>query len=628
LLLVALVLRVVHLLTVRDSPFFRILYIDPGYYDEWGLRIAGGELVGARPFFLDPLYPYFLGAIYALFGHSYQAVAAVQGLLGAFVPPLVLLAARPWFSAPTARLAGLIAAIYLPAVYFGGLLMKPGVSLFLATLTMYLISRGLVGAARATWLGAGVAAGLTCLSRGNTILVVPLLVLWILMRADENVTGGWLDRLRDALRRRSRRIEAVLFAIGTVVVLAVPATHNYAVGGEFILSTANAGANFFIGNNPSNRSGEYQQLPFVNANPKYEQRDFSREAERRAGRELSDRETSAFWFAESARWIREDPAAWSALMFRKVRSFWGAYEQPDSLDFYLYREQAPVLRLPLPGFGLLAPFALLGVALSLRRRGWPRMLLWFMLAYSTTVIFFFVFSRFRMVLAPALYVFAAHGAVELIRRWRTRPPLQALAATALLVGLLVFVNFPVRARTDTWSYRLARAAHLPTRPETSALGSFNLGAAYARLAKEQEERSDELLALAEKSLRRALADQTDADHARMQVELGKVLARQQRNQEAIGLYEQAAEIEPNDYRIHHSLGLLYSREGEDENAASAFGRALTIAPRHVASATRLGQALFATGRRVEAERAFRHALALSPEDSAALQGLRELGVQP
>ena len=68
-------------------------------------------------------------------------------------------------------------------------------------------------------------------------------------------------------------------------------------------------------------------------------------------------------------------------MSRKVRSFWGAYEIPDSLDYYLYRKTAPLLRLPLPGFGLLAPLGLLGALLSLGRRGWPQLLILFTAAY-------------------------------------------------------------------------------------------------------------------------------------------------------------------------------------------------------------------------------------------------------
>ncbi len=579
LFLAALSLRLIHLFTVRDSPFFSILYIDPLWYDEWAQRIAAGQWLSERPFFLDPLYPYMLAVIYASFGHSYEAVVALQSLLGALVAPLLLFAARPWFPRPAARLAGVIAAVYLPAVFFDGLIMKTGLGLFLAALTLWLLSRALVVGRVGVWISAGIGMGLTCLTRGNTILVLPVLALWIVARAGE---GDLVRRLR----QRSRWIEGAGFTAGTVLVLALPLAHNFAVSGELILSTANGGSNFYIGNNPSNHTGEYQQLPFVNANPKYEQRDFAAEAERRAGRALTDREASAFWFGESWKWIRAQPLDWLRLCGRKVRAFWGAFEIPDSLDYYLYRETAPVLRLPLPGFGLLAPLGLLGAAWAWRRRGWPRLLVIFAAGYALSTILFFVFSRFRMVIAPVLYVFAAHAALELARRWRTAPT-SALWPTAALVALLAFVNVPVRARTDTWSYRLAALAHLPVRPETSALGVFNLGAAYAGLAKEGD--SPRLLALAEAQLRRALLLQGRPAHARIHVELGKVLARQQKNREAIELYETAATIEPDDYRIHHALGLLYRRENDLERAAEAFARALSVEPRHASSATRLAE---------------------------------------
>jgi Flp pilus assembly protein TadD len=621
LFVLALAPRIVHLLTIRDSPFFSLLYIDPLMYDEWGLRIAGGQLLGDRPFFLDPLYPYFLGAVFAIFGHHFEAVAAVQSLLGALVAPLVHLAARRWLDLPAARTAGVIAALYLPSIYFGGLIMKPGLATFLVAVGLWQLSRGLAEpAGRLRWAATGVVWGLACLVRGNLVLVVPPLAAWVLLRGPGPAAARALDR--------HRWREAGPLLAGTLLVLALPAGHNWLVGGEFILTTANAGANFFIGNNPSNATGEYQQLPFIDANPLYEQRDFASEAVRRSGRAaMSDREVSAFWFAESREWIRRNPGDWLRLVWRKTRSFWGAYEIPDSLDYYLYREYAPVLRLPVPGYGLLAPLALLGAALALRRRGWPRLLLVFIAVYSASVVLFFVFSRFRMVIAPALFALAGFGAVELVRRWRSaiverRGLYRTLGATGLLLALLVFVNVPVRARTDTWSYRVARAVGLPTRAETSSLGHYNLGVAYARPAKQESERRAPLR-LAEVELRTALRLQgRSTEHARIQVELGKVLARQGRNAEAIATYREASGIEPRDYAIHHALGILYERQGDAAQAVAALSTALSLAPRHVASATLLGRNLLQLGRNDEAARAFRHALTLAPNDREALDGLR------
>ncbi len=619
----ALALRLIHLVTIRDSPFFSLLYIDPKFFDEWGQRIAAGQWFSDRPFFLDPLYPYFLGAVYTIFGHHYEPVAAIQGFLGAWVPPLLFLASRRWFDTSTAKLAGIMAAIYLPSIYFGGLMMKPGLSLVLVTIAMWLLSRALAGAGGWTWMASGVVLGLACLTRGNLILVLPFLAVWFLLRANgtsQSPARGPLERARD----RRRWTEVGAFLGGAALVLALPAAHNYAVGGEWILSTANAGANFYIGNNPTNHSGEYKPLPFVHPNPKHEQRDFAREAERRSGRKLSDKETSRFWFSESWSWIRSEPWAWVRLMGRKTRSFWGAYEVPDSLDYYLYRTTAPVLRLPIPGFGLLAPLGLLGAVLSWRRRGWPRMLIVFLVTYPGTVILFFVFSRFRMVVIPALFVFAACGALELFRRWRNAVRRQdgygpAVTATVLFLGFSVFVNLPVRAMAYTWSFRIATASGLPTRLETSAIGHLNLGVAYAALAKESEN-PDELLVLAETQLRESL--RLNPPFAKVHVELGKVLARQQRNREAIDVYREGATIEPNDPLIHHALGRLHQRLSELDAAEAAFRKALSIVPQHTPSATRLGDVLLEQGRPAEAAEAFRHALRYAPGDLKAQEGLR------
>lgn len=625
LLAVAAALRLAHLLTVRDAPFFSILYIDPLMYDEWGLRIASGRLFSEQPFFLDPLYPYFLGLVYATLGHSYVAVAAVQSLLGALVPPLVFFSTRRWFDLPTATAAGAIAAIYVPAVYFGGLLMKPALAMFLVAVWLWLFSRCFRETRHwAEWLAAGVVFGLACLTRGNLMLVTPLLALGLLLR---DARGPETPR---RLPERRRFVETGAWIAGIALILALPAAHNVAVGRELILTTANAGANFYIGNNASNATGEYQQLPFIRANPKYEQQDFAREAQRRGGQVLSDRELSAFWFGESWRWVREEPRAWLRLLWSKLRAFWGAYEIPDSLDYHLYREFAPVLRLPVPGFGLLAPLALLGAALALRRPGWPRLLLLLVGAYCLSIVAFFVFSRFRMVVVPALYVLAAHAGVELVRRWRAavrggdgtwRP---ALLATGLLLLCWVFVNVPVRARTDGWSFRAASVIGLPTRGETSMLGRHNLGVAYARRAKEVSSSDEEAhwLAQAEEELRRAIGLQgPETDSARSHVELGKVLARQDRNRDAIAVYDEGARIEPGDFQIHHALGILHHREGERERAADAFLAALKLAPRHVLSAIRLGETLLELDRAEEAAPAFRHALQISPDNARAQRGL-------
>jgi len=605
-----LVLRTLHVLTVRHSPLFSNLFIDPKMYDEWGLSIARGQLVGPAPFFLDPLYPYFIGAVYAVFGRSYLAVAAIQSLLGALVAPLLFDSARRWFERPTAQVAGIIAAIYPTSIYYGSVLLKPGLAVFLVALMLWLLSIALLRRTAPWWIATGAATGLVVLTRGNLLLVVPVLALAVLFSIPTE--RGW--------RGLSWTAAGALLA-GTAIIFLLPAAHNWSASREPILTTTNWGQIYFIGNNPDNPTGRFEELPFVRPNPIYEQTDFKREAERRVGRELSHGQVSRFWFGESWNWVRAHPGDWLRVQGRKLRLFWGGYEMPASQDYYLYRRYAPLLRAPVPGFGLLGPLGLLGAILAFGRRGWPRLLAVYVVASSLAVVGFFVLTRFRMVVVPALCVLAAFGAVELVRRWRQAllgsGRTRALGLTVLFLVCCGFVNLPVRATADCWSYRVANALGLPTRLETTAHARFNLGVTYAARAKETDD-PETILGQAEVELRGALEEETSH---KILVELGKVLARQRRDAEAIETYEEAVRLEPYDYRAWHALGLLHSRIGHLAEAESAFREALRIESRHTASAVRLGEVLSEQGRTEEAAEAFRHALRLNPQDRAARAGL-------
>ncbi|HXV78102.1 MAG TPA: glycosyltransferase family 39 protein, partial [Candidatus Polarisedimenticolaceae bacterium] len=442
---VGLALRLVHLLTVRDSALFNLLYIDPKLYDEWGLAIAGGRLLGEAPFFLDPLYPYVIGAIYAVTGRSLVAVAVVQVVLGACVAPLTYDAARRWFDPAVAGLAGAVAVVYPPSIYYSVVLLKPGIAIFLVALALWLLARALGDGRTPAWLATGFAFGLTVLMRTNLLLVVPLIALAVAL---ERGAGG-----DSAGRGLAGWRAAVALAAGCLTALLPATVHNLAAGGEPILATTNWGQIFYIGNNEHNPTGRFEELPFVRSNPAFEQIDFKNEAERRAGRELSHGATSRFWFGEALDWTLAHPAAWAGLQWSKLRIYWGGYETPASLDYNLYSRHAPLLGLHLPGFGLLGPFGLLGAVLALGRPGWPRLLALWVGAGSLSVVAFFVLTRFRMVVVPALYVLAAAAVVELWRAYR-RPAdehgwVRPLWLTTLLLVFFAFVNLPVRATADS-----------------------------------------------------------------------------------------------------------------------------------------------------------------------------------
>ena len=137
----ALVVRLAHVWQMRASPFFSVLMGDSRGYDEWAQRIAGGEWWGREVFYQAPLYPYFLGTIYAMAGRHLLLVRLVQALIGSASCVFVALAASRLVSRRAGIVAGAVLALYAPAIFFDGLLQKSVLDVFFVSLALWLIAQ-------------------------------------------------------------------------------------------------------------------------------------------------------------------------------------------------------------------------------------------------------------------------------------------------------------------------------------------------------------------------------------------------------------------------------------------------------------------------------------------------------
>ncbi len=72
-----------------------------------------GDWIGSGVFFHAPLYPYFLGLLYATFGRSLLLIKVLQILLGGLACLLIAETGRNLISRKTGLIAGLLAAFYL-----------------------------------------------------------------------------------------------------------------------------------------------------------------------------------------------------------------------------------------------------------------------------------------------------------------------------------------------------------------------------------------------------------------------------------------------------------------------------------------------------------------------------------
>ncbi len=465
--LVAVIMRAIAAIEVKaSSPMYYLLQGDTRSYHDWGSRIAAGDWLGQTTFYQAPLYPYFVGLVYTLFGVDPLAVRKVQILLAAAACVMLAEAGRRWFGRSVGILAGFMLALYPPAVYFALINQKPGLALPLICLLVMLMA---IADGKRRWTAytaVGMTLGLLALNRENTLIWLPVVAAWSVLspwpwqtnegeleselrnedqtRAEERPTAVAPMGLSSKWPWLGRAGQFVLVIVGLIAILLPVAMRNQAVGGEFHLTTSQFGTNFYIGNNPE-ATGLYRSLRWGRGDPKFERTDAIELAEQAEGRKLTPGEVSAYWTNRSLAYIREQPFDWAALMWRKTLLTFNHAEVADADDYYSYKDLSLALTLlhPVLNMGVLVPLAVLGAFGAWRsvRRWWPVALLF--LSYAAGVIVFYIMARYRFPLVPLLMLPAAAGIVMGLPNlliWRNRRIAVVLIA---VIATAVFCNWPL-----------------------------------------------------------------------------------------------------------------------------------------------------------------------------------------
>ena len=619
---VALTVRLIHIWQLRDTPFFDVLLGDANGYDKWAQRLAAGDWIGTEVFYQAPLYPYFLGVIYALFGRDLLLVRIIQALIGSASCVLLGLAAarlfppKPdgegGFSKRVGLIAGLMLALWAPAIFFDSLLQKSVLDMFFMCLSLWLISAvsnqpsATSNQIKAVGLGGAMAA--LSLSRENGLLLVGVVAIWL-----------WFSEHRRLLH----------FAAGLAIVFAPVVARNYAVDGGFYLTTSQFGSNFYIGNNP-NADGTYASIRFGRGAPEFERLDAKEVAEETVGRPLSPSEVSSFWTGRALGYITSQPWSWLKLTGRKILLLFNRNEMLDTEAQESYQEFSIVLRMLawVTHFGVLMPLAIAGVIAT-----WPdRRRLWIVhalaLTYAASVVMFFVFARYRYPLVPFLVLFAARPFDSRVRDSMalllTQGNSRKWLVAAVLAGIAIFSNWPVLSPTlmksitennlgtalvEQGRYDEAIAHHersIALRPDY-APGYNNLGAALRAAG-----RLDEAVA----RYRQAL--EIKPDFASASYNLANALLEQGNSADSAATFRRAIEQNPNSVEAHNNLGIALAGKGDAAGAIASFRNALAVDDRSVHAHRNLGNMLIDAGQRAEGMAHLERAVALAPGEPEAL----------
>ena len=574
----ALAVRSLHTAAIGRAPFSRLLVGDGLGYDRWAASIASGDWIGKETFYQAPLYPYALAVLYATAGRDPMTVRWVQAVLGALACAFLALAGKTWLSERAGLTAGALLALYPPAIFFDGLVQKASLDNLLMCALLAVLGAYAVSGRAALLAAAGAVLGLFALTRENALVFLVILAAWLPFQ----LAGRPL---------KDRAMAIGLLAAGVAVVLVPVGLRNQAVGGDFLITTSQAGSNFFIGNHEG-ATGRYLPIRPDRETYAFERIDATEIAEKAVGHALTPREVSSYWWSRSFDWIRAHPGAWIALLGKKALVTWNRAELPDSESLEVYADYSPVLAAlgALFGFGVLVALAAPGMALAAFLSPRPVLLYLMLFGFSAAVAVFYVFARYRFPMVPILALFAGATLVAAFDalRAKVRPRLQPAILGAAIVGIAV--------------------ACIP--PVVPAVGSRRL--AYVNLGIGFAEAGNHVAAASCYRKAIQIAPRVAAPHRELAVALvaaGKI-------DEARAELETALRLDPALAPAHDDLGSILSKRGDLTGAERHFREAYRIDPTRSSTVANLGGVALARGQASEAAGWYRKAIELAPGESA------------
>ncbi len=564
--IVALLLRLLFIFQWLKTPLSQVPVVDAKMYNSWALAIASGHLLRERAFYQSPFYPYLLALIYKIFGHRQVLVFILQAFAGTATCLVIAKTAKTVFGALPGLVAGGIAAVYAPFIFQTGVLQKETWGILGFSLFVYFAIRAERSCRRSDFLLCGLMLGWTALSRGNVLLLGPLLAVW------------WFWRTRGAV------IESVVFLLGAMIAVAPATAHNWMVSRDFVLINYPSGFVFYLGNRAS--AGGLGLWPEdISAIPAQEEIDTTRIAERGVGRTLKPSQVSWFWTSRALRIIRDSPTQWLGLMSRKAWLYWRDYEEPDAYDLQFISKVFPTfLRYPLISFGVVSVLAALGILICFRNCG---LLLLITFGYMATALLFYISDRYRLPQVVPLFPLCGAGACGfygLLRRKEWVRIYGSLFVAALVGGLCWGQAVPNRTTNEAAAWGMLAGVNYDLGLYKECLDSLNQG-----LSLRPPEVGDYAVtkgAVAAENLGDAAAAarlyETGARlyprSASLYNRYGMFLFKQGRPREALLAFQRTVNIDPGAGLTFRNMFVVYSAMGDQKSALAAGRKAMELLP--------------------------------------------------
>ena len=524
LFLVALCFRLIYIIQSADNPLFGVPVIDARVYDDWAGRMAKGVWLWDYVGNYLPIYPAFLAFQKILFGTGPLINKLAQSVMGALSAVLVAdMAALSW-NRKIGLTAGYLVAFNWMLVIYGGEKFAESFSIFFMILTLWL----LLYASTCIWglIAAGFSFALCAGARANLLLLLPF-IFW------------WLFKYR-ASQVRVAMFHALLFCIGTVVIIGPIVYRNYQIAGVPMLR-AQATWSLYAGIAPEFEGlhppvgilfDKYMHLPL------------------QAGLR-TEKEVERFWGAKVMNVVRENPGEVAIHLFQRLMIFFNAREWSQEFDVYAYRAYSKFLSMPWIGFWLIGPLGILGLLL-LRKPSENQLLL----SGSTiitflSIILFKASDRYRLPITVLLTIFAAFAVWQMWQWYRIKDRQRVILAIIVLAFfcLLSWPDWPGLEHRQIARHEFHIAIH-----------------------DGEAGRLEEALAHFKESMQKFQWDPDSPYH------IGRILLRKGQKEEGIAFIRQAIQREPHFPKAINEIARLHMLEGDLVSAEQRLMESLQLNP--------------------------------------------------
>lgn len=368
---------------------------DDGRYEKVALSLIKSDLFGVikdYPILQGHLlYPFFIAAIYSIFGHHFFMVRIIQAFLSSLTCILTFFIGEKIFNKKIGIMSSIYSSVYPLFIYLNGRFISETLFIFLLSIAILFFIKIYKKPTTMNAIWAGIFLGLCILTRSMLLGFIPFLLFWIFM----------------ILKEKKKIAVISLSLLISLTIIIIP---------WIILKVAvkcpdpeGAGHVLWIWNNPYTDGSYYIASQELRNNDKYKDLALSLKK--------SDKELMQL----AVDYIKHNPTKFLKGMWYRFIRFWNFDSQSiRPTEHSRYR---------LVGFlsyGLLLPFIILGICISFKE--WREFVVLYLLIFYFMIVCSVLSSgtRQRAPVDPYLIMFAMLGLDYLIAKLPLLPKIRKL----------------------------------------------------------------------------------------------------------------------------------------------------------------------------------------------------------